>query len=52
MYMACFFIRIWWGLVVRGDGECAYRVGCYVVWGGDIISSDVVCFLLSGFAMV
>lgn len=43
-----FCIRFWRGIVLRGDGECAYRVGCYAVWGRDIISSDVVCFLLSG----
>ena len=41
MYMACFFIRIWWGLVLRGDGAEAYCVDCYVVMGGDIFSNDV-----------
>ena len=41
MYMACFSIRIWWGLVLRGDGASVYCVDCYVVMGGDIISNDV-----------
>ena len=36
-----FFIRIWWELVLRGDGVSVYCIDCYVVMGGDVISNDV-----------